>query len=306
FFCFPVSGTIKLVDSLRDVKVIIPQAVKRGDNAVMECLFHLEGDSLYSVKWYKGKREFYRLTPKENPSMKVFPIASLPELQVQRDKSNQSQVVLSNVVPSLSGRYSCEVSADAPSFHTAIVSGDMNVVDPPKSSPVITDVKDRYRVGEVLHATCTSRGSRPAANLTWYINGEQASRHWVRAMKVSVDPTTDLETSSSTLELKVTPRHFNADGDLKIRCTANIHAIYWQTTERSAEQELARHSADRDHNRHRHESQDKARSPQDIQTNQIPYPTATQMSSQGFRAENNIFCSGFNAFLIMLFAFRIY
>jgi hypothetical protein len=34
-------------------------------------------------------------------------------------------------MPALSGRYSCEVSADAPSFHTALVSGDMNVVGEP-------------------------------------------------------------------------------------------------------------------------------------------------------------------------------
>jgi len=46
----------------------------------------------------------------------------------QQRRSNWSQVVLRRVVPALSGRYSCEVSADAPSFHTALVSGDMNVV----------------------------------------------------------------------------------------------------------------------------------------------------------------------------------
>lgn len=33
----------------------------------------MEGDSLYAVKWYKGRREFYRYTPKENPAMKIFP-----------------------------------------------------------------------------------------------------------------------------------------------------------------------------------------------------------------------------------------
>lgn len=34
----------------------------------------MEGDSLYSVKWYKGRREFYRYTPKENPAMKTFAV----------------------------------------------------------------------------------------------------------------------------------------------------------------------------------------------------------------------------------------
>lgn len=46
--------------------------MKKGDNANLACSYDMEGDSLYSVKWYKGRREFYRYTPKENPSMKVF------------------------------------------------------------------------------------------------------------------------------------------------------------------------------------------------------------------------------------------
>lgn len=70
----------------------MPGAVKRGDNAVLQCRFDLEGDSLYSVKWYKGRREFFRYTPKENPPVRTFnapgvqinvsPICSVTELLV--------------------------------------------------------------------------------------------------------------------------------------------------------------------------------------------------------------------------------
>lgn len=42
--------------------------------------------------------------------------------------SNESQLTLASVQPSVSGKYSCEVSADAPSFHTLIESGDLDVV----------------------------------------------------------------------------------------------------------------------------------------------------------------------------------
>lgn len=55
---------------------MIPQAVKRGSNALFTCNYDMENDTLYSVKWYKGKREFYRYTPKENPAMKVFAMTS--------------------------------------------------------------------------------------------------------------------------------------------------------------------------------------------------------------------------------------
>lgn len=47
---------------------------------------------------------------------------------LQKSKSNATQIVLRDVVPSLTGHYNCEVSADAPSFHTAFVSAEMIVV----------------------------------------------------------------------------------------------------------------------------------------------------------------------------------
>ena len=43
-------------------------------------------------------------------------------------QSNTSHVLLRSVEPSLSGKFSCEVSADAPSFHTELQSSDMEVV----------------------------------------------------------------------------------------------------------------------------------------------------------------------------------
>lgn len=57
---------------MSDVRVEGPTAVRSGDHAILICLYDLEGDPLYSVKWYKTGQEFYRYTPKENPSMKFF------------------------------------------------------------------------------------------------------------------------------------------------------------------------------------------------------------------------------------------
>ena len=69
---------------LRDVRVTIPTAIKRGDNALLICNYDMEGDSLYSIKWYKGKREFYRYTPKEPQSIKTFPVAGI-NVEVKRN-----------------------------------------------------------------------------------------------------------------------------------------------------------------------------------------------------------------------------
>ena len=47
---------------------------------------------------------------------------------IQVESSNASRIVLNRVVPQISGKFSCEVSADAPSFQTHIVSGELQVV----------------------------------------------------------------------------------------------------------------------------------------------------------------------------------
>lgn len=46
----------------------------------------------------------------------------------QKTESNATQVVLTKLELEAAGEYSCEVSADAPSFHTALVYATMNIV----------------------------------------------------------------------------------------------------------------------------------------------------------------------------------
>lgn len=65
------------------MRAVVPAAILRGGTATLFCHFDLEGDTLYSVKWYKGRREFYRFTPKEDPAKKIFPIVGL-EVEVSK------------------------------------------------------------------------------------------------------------------------------------------------------------------------------------------------------------------------------
>jgi hypothetical protein len=69
-----VATTSDISLGLRDIRVTIPSSVKKGDDVHLKCNYDLEGDTLYSIKWYKGRHEFYRYTPKENPAMKTFPL----------------------------------------------------------------------------------------------------------------------------------------------------------------------------------------------------------------------------------------
>ncbi|XP_062141997.1 uncharacterized protein LOC133850054 isoform X2 [Drosophila sulfurigaster albostrigata] len=220
---------VELSSALRDVRVRVPHAVKRGEKAILKCFYDIEDDSLYSVKWYKGRREFYRYTPKETPPMKVF---HFPGVKVRRQASNESQVVLDAVTMPTSGKYSCEVSADAPSFHTLIAAAELEVIETPHNAPFITGIRPRYRVGDILRGNCTSRHSRPAANLTWNVNNEEVNPSHVRHHKILRDTRNEMETAIVGIHFVVTDQHFE-NGKLKLRCNAQLHDVYWKTTEKT-------------------------------------------------------------------------
>lgn len=78
-FALITAFTDLTVSGLGMVHVTIPNAIQSGRNVIMTCEYELEDDDLYSVKWYKGKREFFRYTPKEIPSIKIF---KLPGIRV--------------------------------------------------------------------------------------------------------------------------------------------------------------------------------------------------------------------------------
>ncbi|XP_049277128.1 uncharacterized protein LOC125760743 isoform X2 [Anopheles funestus] len=224
---------IDLVITLKDVRVSVPVAIKRGDNANLICHYDMEGAELYSVKWYKGKREFFRYTPKEIPALKSFVVAGL---SVERPLSNGSHLTLMAVEPTATGKYSCEVSADLPSFDTMIVSSEMEVVDVPVTKPLITGIKQFYRIGDVVLGNCTSYNSKPAANLTWLLDDKKINASQMMQYPVYKDHRSGLDTSTLGLFFHLS-HHFLGRSKLKFSCIAKIHDVYEQRVDRWIEDE---------------------------------------------------------------------
>uniref|UniRef100_A0A182R9I7 Ig-like domain-containing protein n=1 Tax=Anopheles funestus TaxID=62324 RepID=A0A182R9I7_ANOFN len=152
---------------LESVHIQVPVAVLVGTSATLICECDLPDEDLYSVKWYKGKHEFFRYTSKEIPSIKIFPKAGI---SVNVNLSNASHLVLVNLEPQSSGKYSCEITEAAPSFHTKIATRTMNVVDLPIGEPQIVDMKSFYGAEEFLEVECRAGPSLPAPKLEWYVN----------------------------------------------------------------------------------------------------------------------------------------
>ena len=75
-----------VIDSLSNLSVRIPEYIQNGQTADLTCSFNVGGDQLYSVKWYKGRHEFYRYMPGQEPVIKTFPVKGM-EINVSTKKS---------------------------------------------------------------------------------------------------------------------------------------------------------------------------------------------------------------------------
>ncbi|VVC35892.1 Immunoglobulin subtype,Immunoglobulin-like domain,Immunoglobulin-like fold,CD80-like, immunoglobulin [Cinara cedri] len=206
---------------LKDVFIEVPLAIKEGTTAVMRCDYDLEEEALYTVKWYKGRQEFFRYVPKELPHTRVFPIATI---NVDVSESGPNQVVLRQVTPELDGKYRCEVSADAPTFHTQIVAAWMHVVRTMDGKPELQLEKPQYSPGEKLRANCSSPPSNPPANITWFINDKELGNG--RTFRIpSVRPSGSLYKTVSSIEYDVL-----IAGKLKVKCQSDIYHVIGSET----------------------------------------------------------------------------
>ncbi|CAK1541258.1 unnamed protein product [Leptosia nina] len=197
---------------------ISPPVVQRGSDVTLACLYELTDAPLYSVKWYRGRHEFYRYSPTETPATKIFPFAGI---NVDLARSNQSQVVLTRVSFGLSGNFSCEVTADAPSFATSIVSNTMDVVVLPPSTPSIQTSQHYYMPGDVLQANCSSGPSRPPAELTFFINDIPVTP----GLHTAQPAPEGLFHSELYVQVHLWPAHYERGAPI-LRCEAKVGDLY--------------------------------------------------------------------------------
>nr|XP_027220810.1 uncharacterized protein LOC113813072 [Penaeus vannamei] len=208
--------TLGLSCSLRIEDVSIPEYKVRGSSARLTCTYSLGDFTLYSLKWYKGDKQFYQYIPGNKKTKNTFVV---PGVNVDVDMSSAVTVVLKDVELETSGKYKCEVITEGPLFHTKIGEGNMTVI--------VTSL-ERERV----HVNCTSPYSKPAATLEWHINDELLRKpSWLRRYPAQQEPD-GLETAVLGLTFVTKRSHFPG-GDLRLKCVAKIATIYFQSQETS-------------------------------------------------------------------------
>ena len=154
--------------------VAVPRYLEAGASCLLRCDYSYRGQP-YSVRWYKNGKEFYSYVADKARPLAVHPA---PGITVDTALSGPTAVALVAVSAASTGRYRCEVSGRAPMFATDTRYADLTVVTAPRpdTGPVISGARPRYRVREVVAATCSLARSQPAANLTWYINNQPVTQ----------------------------------------------------------------------------------------------------------------------------------
>ncbi|KAF7283581.1 uncharacterized protein LOC143194125 [Rhynchophorus ferrugineus] len=222
-----LSFGFKGVFPLRNVQVTIPKAVKVYDTVTLLCKYDLEGEQLYSVKWYKGNKEFFRYIPKEMPSMLVFPI---PGINVDLSKSNANEVVLRDVQREVTGLYRCEVSTDMPNFYTMIVSSYMYVVDIPSENPILHIQREFVEGNYLVRANCSAPPSFPAMNITWYINGLKVNENGRKIINLSPIQTFPMDKRRLRMTVSYVSKEINENvfqgGVIKVQCVSTLFHLY--------------------------------------------------------------------------------
>ncbi|CAG9857990.1 unnamed protein product [Phyllotreta striolata] len=217
-----VLGLLLIADVLTLQNVLLsiePKVVPVGQSSTLICTYDLQDDALYTVKWYRGRYEFYRYTPSEYPnSKKIFPYK---EINVDEEASNSTQVVLRNIDFVLSGNFTCEVTTDALHLTTRYDIKPMLVIQPPETAPTISVFGEPLDYGDLLRANCSSPPARPRASLTFFLNNYTVAtsepllpHHYQRS-----------EWSDLGLVIRLYAEHFD-DGRLILRCVADIENVY--------------------------------------------------------------------------------
>jgi len=149
----------------------VPDAVRAGAEVALNCDYDLQGQTLLTVKWYKGSHEFYRYHPGNYPDERKY--FALPRLFLNKQSCDGDTVVLRDVHADMSGYYTCEVTT-AGLYETVQEKQYLLVVQPPESPPEITGIPAELPLDQWLSIRCHLPWMNVKPKLEFFINGNKA------------------------------------------------------------------------------------------------------------------------------------
>jgi len=243
-FIFILSLGASRVGSIKEVHLHFPSVVSIGEPVKLECRFSLEDESLYSVKLYRGNKEFVHFVPEFSPpyqvytrkginiksvnmslGAKVFQYPTMHSITQPMNNLKYNKIGAGSIAVELErvnlythGLYSCEISADAPSWDTGVVRRRLRVLVEPVKQPIIVGIRTVYKPGQDLNITCIVKDTYPSSNITWYMGGKKVPDQ----LSVGSAGPSGLITTTSTLNVPI----YN---NISVKCITSLWTHHYQS-----------------------------------------------------------------------------
>lgn len=170
---------------VRIANLDVPAVALEGDQVHLRCNYEDEGDSsLYTLKWYKDSREFFRhqpgLAPREGDDRcRDHHTYHVDGVTVDCWASTERDVVLQGVTRATSGDYQCEVIGEHPKFRKEVRKARLTVFSEPLKQPFVAGARETYTPLDTVSLTCTPTNTQYLPMLSWSLNGEPAPQEYV-------------------------------------------------------------------------------------------------------------------------------
>ncbi|XP_053654364.2 uncharacterized protein [Cherax quadricarinatus] len=205
----------------------VPLVALQKDEVRLRCDYEDEGgSSLYTLKWYKDGREFYRHQPgisPHTPDHRCLDRYSYHVDGVSVDcwVSSEREVVLREVTTTTSGEYQCEVIGEHPKFRKEVRSARLTVFTEALREPRILGAKESYRAEDSVLLNCSSTNTQYLPVLSWTLNDTPVSKRHVRSYEGG---------RILGLQLQVS-RDLFQQGVISLTCTSTLGSLHTRSTQ---------------------------------------------------------------------------
>jgi len=236
-------------ETVKIIKLSIPATVIAGVDIKLHCQYELQGETLRSVKWYKGQHEFYRYFPRDWEQPKRFFLP--PGLTLDKRGCDEASVLLTSVHADMSGFYTCEVTTEE-LFETVSQRHFLQVVQPPTPlGPEISGLPSEIPLSKWIKIICRLPWMNVSPKLEFFVNNKKAkhkeemvverligskndkhARTKLRAFEYNVAEDAGEQVGTSiALEVRVGKHHVNRDHQVEFMCRASdASGVYVQET----------------------------------------------------------------------------
>ncbi|XP_042856785.1 uncharacterized protein LOC122243324 [Penaeus japonicus] len=205
----------------------VPAVALVNDKIHLRCDYEEEGKArLYTLKWYKDGKEFYRYQPGISAHSADDRCADdltydVAGVNVDCWVSTERDVVLQGVSKMTSGDYQCEVIGEHPMFRKVVRVARLTVFSEALEAPVVTGAKESYRDDDEVTLNCSSRNVEYIPVLSWLLNGRPAAPDQVRKYP---------ERRTIGLVFQTTDQLFRR-GYIEVACVSSLGALHQKEVE---------------------------------------------------------------------------